>query len=94
MSLFDIYYITLIIVSWIGCLVYVELEKDGNFDYMYELDEDFPIIIFTHMLIVVFSLLLPLIWPIILLYFVIRIIVKSIAKIIKMHRKEKLNKGE
>lgn len=89
MEPFDIYYIIVAFLSWIGCLVFVELEKDGEFKYMYEIDEDFFLVLITHALMITISLLIPFMWPLILFYFVIRFIVKSIVKLIKIQRKEK-----
>ena len=94
MELIHIYYMVFAFLSWIGCLVFVELRRDDDFKYMYEFDDDFFLALLTHALIIVISLMLPWFWPLILFYYVIRIIVKSIAKLIKMQGNERKEKGD
>ena len=94
MELIHIYYMVFAFLSWIGCLVFDELRRDDDFKYMYEFDDDFFLVLLTHALIIVISLMLPWFWPLILFYYVIRIIVKSIAKLIKMQGNERKEKGD
>lgn len=90
MTLFEIYYCVSVVICWIAVLVYVELDKDGDFSYMYEC-EDVYLIFITHVLIITIAMVLPLFWPVIVIYFLIRYIVKSLSKIIKMKGSKKNN---
>lgn len=87
-TLMDIYYPIAFFVSWIGILIWLEVNKDSaGFEFL-EDDEELPMKLLTHVLAFFGSFIIPFVWPFAVFYLIIMFFVRRIARLIRIHIKK------